>query len=211
MRTRALALAAAAAVIGFTIPSHAATPKPQITDPTGDGNAVNDQGLGEPVPNASRTTPAGYSGGDIVSVLFQTVFVKRGTKRVANGFTVTLKLAAAPGPQTDYRITAQTPSCSADVGQVRFQYDTVAAGADGGAQCFSTTATKLSPIKTTSVTVKGTSIIWRLPASAVPKGTSFSDLAVSTRMVFPGSPSPRSATVPAVDTATSSKIYTYGS
>jgi hypothetical protein len=153
MRTRALALAAAAAVISFAIPSHAATPKPQITDPTGDGNAINDQGLGSPVPDASRTTPAGYAGGDIVSVLFQTVYKKVGTKKVANGFTVTLKLAGAPGPQTDYRITAYTPTCNADVGEVRFQYDTPAAGTTGGAQCYSTTATSPSPIKKTSVSV----------------------------------------------------------
>jgi hypothetical protein len=203
-----LGLAAAAAVIATTIPSHAATAKPQITDPVGDGNAVNDQGLGAPVP--SQTTPSEYAGGDIVSVTFQTLFVKRGTKRVANGFTVTMKLAGPPGPQTDYRITAHTPTCSADVGEVRFQYDSLAAGARGGAQCYSTTATTPSPIKTKSVVVKGSTIIWTLPANAVPKGTSFADLGASTRMVFPGSPSPRSATVPAVDVAGSSSIYTYG-
>lgn len=208
MRTRALALAAAAAVIGFTIPSHAAAAKPQITDPAGDGNAINDQGAGAPVPSA--TTPTEYAGGDIKSVLFKTTLVKKGKKKVPNGFTVTMTLGGAPGPQTDYRITAHIPSCDAAGGEVRFQYDTPAAGSVGGAQCYSTTATTPMPITTTSVTVKGSTIVWTLPANAVPAGTTFTTLDASTRMLFPGAPSPRSVTAPAVDVASSNASYTYG-
>src|SRR3954447_5090605 len=200
MRARLLTFGAAVVVATLALPSHAATAKPQITDATGDGNAVNDQGLGV-VRVPEQKTPSEYSGGDIKSVVFQTVFVKKGKRKVPNGFTVTMNLADAPGPQTDYRITAHTAGCDAAGGEVRFQYDTPAAGAAGGAQCYSTTATSPMPITTTKVAVRGSSIVWTLPAKAVPAGTAFGNLAASTRMVFPGSPSPRSVTAPAIDVA----------
>jgi hypothetical protein len=209
MRARLLTTSAALAVAALALPSHAATARPQITDATGDGNAINDQGLGVArVPE--QKTPSEYSGGDIKSVVFKTILVKKGKRMVPNGFTVTMNLAGAPGPQTDYRITAHTANCDAAGGEVRFQYDTPAAGPAGGAQCYSTTATKPMPIATSKVAVRGTSIVWTLPAKAVPVGTGFTNLAASTRVVFPGSPSPRSATAPAVDVANGTAIYVYG-
>src|SRR2546421_303888 len=59
MRVRLLALTAAGGIAVAALPAHAATGKPQITDPTGDANGVNQQfpGLG-PNPPSENTAPA---------------------------------------------------------------------------------------------------------------------------------------------------------
>src|SRR5581483_8350621 len=87
MRLRLCALAAAGGAVLTMLPAHAATAKPQITDPTGDANAINGQGETTSVP--SQSTPADASFADIVSVRFATTFatkvVKHKKTKVATG------------------------------------------------------------------------------------------------------------------------------
>lgn len=106
----ALCLAAAASVLAFVVPSDAAPAYKSktltVADDTGDANAVNDQGLGL----TDGSAPAvGYDGYDIVKLAYKStgVMVKRGRLYVprCTGFTVTMALAAAPGPQAIYRVT----------------------------------------------------------------------------------------------------------
>src|SRR5690242_15184159 len=110
MRIRLLALAAAAGIGLTALPGQAATaPKPQITDPAGDANSLNGQGIVGGAP--SQATPADASGADITSVLFQSTFkaVKKAGKtvQVPTGFTVTMTLSAAPTvPNVIYRVAA---------------------------------------------------------------------------------------------------------
>jgi hypothetical protein len=178
MRARLLALAAATTVVGFAIPSHAATVKPQITDPAGDANAINNEG--EPTaPIPSQSTPADDSGADIRSVLFQTTFVKKGKKKVATGFTATMKLSAAPTPQTVYRVYANSPVCSGTSAIIRFVYEDSPALGGGDVECFGLTTS--ITYKGVVTTVKGSSITWKVPVSAMRAGTVLSGMYADTR------------------------------
>src|SRR5579884_650709 len=72
---RLLTLAASVGVVATMLPGHAATapaPKPQIVDPAGDANGINDQGLG--LANVNVSGPADDANADITSVLFATKF-----------------------------------------------------------------------------------------------------------------------------------------
>ena len=118
MKFRLLSVGAAAAVAAAVIPVHAASGahKPQIVDPAGDANAINDEGIGSPFPNVpSTSTPADDSAADIRSVLFQTTFKKHHKKKVVTGSTVTLTLSAAPQPQTMYRVIVKSVSCDLQI------------------------------------------------------------------------------------------------
>ncbi|MBV9097016.1 MAG: hypothetical protein JO079_03070, partial [Frankiaceae bacterium] len=88
-RTRRMALAvAAAAAVTLTHPAGAAAPKSgdlHVTDPTGDANGINGQGIGAPVPSQS-TGPASVAGADITSIDLKTLWVGKGKKRKAQGF-----------------------------------------------------------------------------------------------------------------------------
>src|SRR4029077_20985555 len=117
-------------------PAHAAGPKPQITDPTGDANGINQQfpGLG-PEPPDEQTAPADGAAADITSVLFETNFVTKkvhGKKvKVANGFTVTMTLAAAPTSDIEYRVSGAAGDCSS----VFFEYNTAPALGGSDVRC----------------------------------------------------------------------------
>src|SRR4051794_22480308 len=66
-----------------------------VSDPAGDANGINDQGLGEPVPSVPSvsTSPASVSGADITKIDLVTDFIRKGKARKASGFDVVLKLA----------------------------------------------------------------------------------------------------------------------
>ena len=83
MRIRLAAAAAIGAATLLSLPSQAATPKPQLTDPAGDANGVNGQGLVVGFPSAS-TGPAQMASADIQKVLFQTTFIKKRVNGVLN-------------------------------------------------------------------------------------------------------------------------------
>jgi hypothetical protein len=197
------ALTTVACVAGFAAPSVAATPRPQVTDPKGDANGLNDQGVGAPVPSAS--TPVEDSGADILSVLFQSTFTTKGHKKVPSGMTITLTLAAPPTPEHIYRVTATAPSCSGGA-QLFFEYTTtVGAASPGGARCPGTVKSTAVPV--TSVVTKGDSIVWTLPLSvSIAKGEHLTGLGADVRLELtqPGT------TIPAIDEASGSATFIVG-
>lgn len=107
----ALAVAAAGSLLALAVPSQAATPayKPKtlaLTDDAGDGNGLNDQGLGLSDQNAPA---AGYDGFDIVKLEYAGTgtMIKKGRVYLpqCTGFTVKMTFAGAVGPQTIIRVT----------------------------------------------------------------------------------------------------------
>jgi hypothetical protein len=206
MRIRLAALAAAAGLAAAVVPAHAATAKPQITDATGDANGINQQfpGLG-PTPPQTSTAPADLASADITSVLFQTVFVTKKVKgktvKVPNGFTITLNLAAAPGPNVFYRVSGAAADCAS----VFFEYDNTAGLSGSDARC-----PALPTPGSTQVDygvkgkIVGTKIVWTVPNGVFKNGTTFSSLNAQTRL------SEAAVVVPQVDYAESSATYKVG-
>jgi hypothetical protein len=206
MRTRLITAAAVAGIAVAAVPSHAAVaPKPQITDPTGDANGLNGQGVvtGAPEP----ATPADASGADIKSVLFQSTYktktVHGKVVKTPTGFTITMTMAAAPTlPNVIYRVASSAPICDT----LFFEYSTVVSGGGGSARCAATVAPTSGPIAVTSVAVKGNSVIWTVPIKSIPAGQTLTALDAQTRFI---SSSP-GVTAPQYDEATSSATYTVG-
>ncbi|MBV9098661.1 MAG: hypothetical protein JO079_11450 [Frankiaceae bacterium] len=200
MRTRLLTMAAVVGVVATMLPGHAATaptaPKPQITDPAGDANGINDQGAGAATVNASG--PVDDANADITSVLFATKYktvtttktvVKIVKKKkvvttvtvvtqVPDGFTVTMNLSAAPDGNHTYDVNATHPICS---GSLDFTYST---GPTGLNEVDCTDVSDPSNITTTKLAgeaaVVGNSVVWTIPAAAFPVGSLFSDLTAQT-------------------------------
>ena len=208
MRIRLCAFAAAAGLAVAAFPAHAATPKPQITDPTGDANGINDQGLGLPIP--SQGGPADFAAADITSVLFKTTFVTRTVNKkrvkVPTGFTVTLSLAAVPTvPNVIYRVAASATTCQT----LFFEYSTaVNATTPGSARCAASLPAPSGPVTITSAIVKGKTVVWTVPIASEPKGTTLSGLNAQTRFVS-GTPGV-SLTAPQFDGAASTSTFTVG-
>lgn len=121
MKLRAVAAAALAAGMAFTPSSHAAGP--QVVDPPGDANHVNDNApvvLPADNPANNNPTPVGSDDpSDILSIEWKSL--KEGKKKVLTGFTVVMTLKAAPTKAGMlYRATSETPDC----GTLWFQYYT---------------------------------------------------------------------------------------
>lgn len=192
MRARLLLAATAAAAVAVSLPASAATPKPQVTDATGDANGVNGQGVATGGPSFS--SPASVAGADVVSVTFATTFKKVGTKKVPTGFTVALKLAAAPMSKVIYRVTAVSSQCT----DLFFEY--VAAGSTV-VRCPASDPTKPdTEYKVPAAKVTGSTITWRIPATAIPVGSTFTNLSGTTRLVT--STPAISLTAPQIDEGT---------
>ncbi|MDQ1698468.1 MAG: hypothetical protein QOG34_331 [Frankiaceae bacterium] len=232
MRARLGAIAAVAGLAVAVVPAHAgsvtvsAGPTPQITDATGDANFVNGQSI---ITNApSQSTPVDQASADIKSVLFQTTYVTKTMKftvvkvvkkkkvkktitisvKVPTGFTVTMNLAAAPGPETEYRVLATKGACASFF----FEYSTdavVDSGAGSGLLADPTQVRCASGEEKDSytiapATVQGSSITWTLPLSQVPNGTKFTNLTAQTTV------NPLVITAPSYDTASSAASFTVG-
>jgi hypothetical protein len=214
MRTRLLTLAVIGGLAVAALPADAATAMPQITDPAGDANGVNDQGLVSGGPAIAASGPADLSQADITSVQFATTFVTKTVKgrrsKVATGFTVTMNLAAAPSvPDLFYRVAATSTSCET----LFFEYSTAPNDTEpGSARCAAALPNPSGPIPVKSVAVKGNAIIWSVPLTSVPKNTVLSGLDAQTRgtayastPVFSGGP-----TVPQFDYASTKSTFTVG-
>jgi hypothetical protein len=204
MRIRLVALAAAVGVVAAIAPAHAAGSKPQISDAVGDANGVNQQfpGLG-PEPPTVKTAPADLAGADITTVQFVTNFVTKkvhGKKvKVANGFSVSLNLAAAPMPNIEYRVSGAAGDCAS----VFFEYDTSVGLGGSDARCPATPPNADVDYGITA-TVTGTKITWVVPNGVFRNGTTFSSLNAQTRTVE------GVVTAPQVDYATSAATFTVG-
>lgn len=196
MRVALAALAAAA--LGAAVPASAGTAgKPQLTDPAGDANLVNGQGLVDGLPDVS-TAPADLAAADITAVTLRTV---RSGRKVT-GTSVTLTLAGAPtDPELFYRVTASIPSCA----DLFIEYGTDAATGGSTVRCPASDPTAADRIyNTPAAVVKGTTITWTLPVKEFPVRTRFSSLSVDTRG------NPLLVTAPVIDTATTAKTFTVG-
>ncbi|MDQ1747842.1 MAG: hypothetical protein QOD07_2105 [Frankiaceae bacterium] len=198
MRTRLLTFAAAIGVVATMLPSHAATapavPKPQVTDPAGDANGINDQGAG--AANVSFSGPADDANADITSVLFATKFktvtttktvttvVKKKkvvkkvtvTTQVPDGFTVTLALSAAPDGNHTYDVNATHPVCS---GSLDFTYSGGPLGLNEVDCIDAADPTNISTMPGEAAVV-GNTVVWTIPAGAFANGSVFSDLTAQT-------------------------------
>lgn len=181
MRLRLIALAAAAGIAVTALPSHAATAaKPQITDPAGDANGLNDQGFGVGVP-PSTATPTDVSAADITGITLQTTFkikkVKHKKVRVPSGSTITVKLAAAPDTNTFYAVDfASTGACKS----ISLVYDANALPLYQQNRGICEDTTTGSTIGGPVSKVVGNSIVWALPLSAFPVKTTFSGIGAQT-------------------------------
>lgn len=194
MRSRLVAAAAVAGIAVAAAPGYAAKAhKPQITDPAGDANGVNDQGIGAPIP--STATPADDSAADMTSVAFASTFkikkVKGKTVKVPTGFTVTMKLGAAPVPETFYRITVAIPSCE----DLFLEYGTDVAAGGTAMRCPALPGGDETDYTIPDAVVKSNTIVWTVPVAALSAGTTLSSLHAETRA------NPAVVTAPAIDIA----------
>jgi len=209
MRVRLTTIIAAAGIAAAVVPAGAATspattgPAPQISDPVGDANGVNDQGSGSGV-DTSLSAPVDDANGDITSVVFQTKFklvtttkkvttvVKKRrvtktivvTTKVPDGFTVTMNLSAAPDGNHAYDVFATNSTCD---GSLDFTYSTGPLGlneVDCVGNFDPTNPTSLLDISTVSgeAAVVGKSVVWTIPAGAFPVGGTFTDLSAQTEL-----------------------------
>ena len=106
---RTLVLAGTLAGLLALVAPAPAAPAPHVIDLAGDANGANGQAQGLPVPGTA-TAPASVGAADIVSVTLATVWRKVGSKKIANGFTVTMQLSEPPAQGIDYAVLAQVPS-----------------------------------------------------------------------------------------------------
>jgi hypothetical protein len=211
MRARLGAIVAAAAV-AIVVPAHAATPAgpaPQITDPGGDANFINGQTF---VDTPDETTPVDASSADITGVLFQTTYATQTLKKtvvkvvkkkkVKKVITITVNLAAAPGPDTIYRVTAAKGACT----RLFFEYSTSPASqaivGSTNLRCASSeedTTYDIAP-----ATVTGSSIKWTVPLSQLPLNTQLTNLGAETAV------DSLALTAPFYDIASGTASFTVG-
>jgi hypothetical protein len=173
MRARIATALAAISCMALATGSHAATAKPQIVDPKGDANAVNGQGFLIGGPTAS--SPASVAAADITGVTFATTFKRIHRVRTATGFTVKMTLAAAPTGNFMYRVTAVGAGCD----DLFFEYTT------GGTavRCPATPPKPDIDYDAPDAKVKGTSITWTIPSTAIRLKSKFTDLEGTTRVL----------------------------
>lgn len=228
MRARLCAALATVAVGAALLPVYAdsapatsAAAHPQITDAAGDANGVNDQDTG--TAQISAQTGADDAAADITSVLFQTVFKtttttktivvitkKKGKKfritktittttKVPNGFTVTMTLSAAPDSNTVYDVQATGSVCD---GTIDMQFSSNAQIPVNDISCLPASLSASSTTIAGTAAVVGSTIVWTLPASAIPVKTALTGLFAQT-FLFTAEPT--------LDEAYGDGTYTVGS
>ena len=195
MRSRRLiGLAAVAAIATVALPATAAPAKPalHISDPAGDANGVNGQGFGAPVPSMS-TSPASVSGADITGIDFRTNFAGKGKRRHADGFSVTLKLAAPLQKGVLITVTMDASAPCGPSNTIQLGY-----GTSSLAVC-QTSGTTNDDIGSWEVSDDKTSITWDI-APVFKPGTTITNVNATTSVFVLG----------VFDEAKSSAIYKYG-
>jgi hypothetical protein len=197
MRTY-LALASASLVVLLGATAGAAAPAGlKVTDPAGDANGVNSQGLGLglPVPSIA-TAPAQLGGGDLVGLDFRTVF--RGKK--AKAFTVTMRLSEPVQQGVNYLATMQTSVPCGTSSIIQLGYQDTGALVNQLAICQSAdpggTSTTLG---NGELAADGRSIVWTISPDFKP-GVKVDALYAASSVFVLG----------VFDELTSDRVYTYG-
>ncbi|HEV2890501.1 MAG TPA: hypothetical protein VGX28_09000 [Frankiaceae bacterium] len=199
MPRRALLLAAFLAAV-TALPSSAAAPKPQVTDPKGDALGAQ-------------------PGADLASVTFATTGTGSGRAYVAKKLVVTMAMAGdvITTPGLTYEISTETSSCgrvtlSAQQGSPYSQVTHLNGWADWG-DCMSR-ADATSNVELLTAAVKGNTITWSFSLKMLPKElavrTSFTTFEARIDPTNPVIPFPSSATQTEnglVDVATSDVVW----
>lgn len=214
MRNRLVPVAAIAVAATLAAPAIGATPKPspQIVDPVGDANALNDQDSGLGAPPDTATAPADVASADITGVRFATRFVtrivvrhgKRVKTKVPTDTLVTMTLAAPPtDPAMSYRVLVSMPGCD----QLFIDYSTDVAIGGTSVSCPNVDPSHPTAASPTydvdDAVVSGNTITWDLPVSEIRAGTKFTGLAAETRGAV-------LVTAPELDYASSTTTFTVG-
>ena len=179
--------------------AHAA--EPHVTDPAGDANAVNGQGvLPDDQPALTGVSSPGY---DLVSVRFATLREKR---RVI-GFTTTVALVAAPGPASTYVVKMSTASCR----EIWLEYvvaETGDAEAELRHRCAAVGPTDFATYEPIQAVVSGTALTFTVTLASLPPGVgagaTLRDLRAESRTFVVA------ASAPLVDEAMSASTYRIG-
>ena len=116
----------AAGLLFATLPAQAAAKGDlHITDLAGDANGINDQELALPIPPKS-TAPASIASADILGIDVTTDYHKVGSKRVARGTKVVLRLAGPVQVGINYGVTATAPASCGDSTTIQLGYESLA-------------------------------------------------------------------------------------
>lgn len=192
MPRRSVLLAAALLVAATQLPSHAATPKPQITDAAGD--AVGAQ-----------------PGADLVSVVYSTTGTGSGRSYRPKKLVVTMTMAGdvITSPGLTYEVEAQTSTC--DVVTFSAQQGTpysAVVGVNGWAD-WGSCVNGEDGVELITAVAKGKTLTWSFSLKMLPKdlevGTVFSDFEARidpTNPVVPFSSSTTGTALGLVDKAT---------
>lgn len=151
MKLRVLAVAAISAGLAFAPASHAAGP--QVTDPSGDANHINDNApVVLPVDNPANNNPTPVGSDDAADILSIEWKTLRDKKKAVTGFTVTMALKAGPTKAGMlYRATSETTECTT----LWFQYYT--------------SKPSLTPQASLRHSCSGSSVVVPIPAKVVGK------------------------------------------
>lgn len=165
MRKALVTLAAGAATLVLALPSDAAGASLVLSDPAGDGNALNDQGRLVPGAPDSATTPLQRASGDILSVTFSRVDVAR----KPTAYQVDMKLGAAPEAGSLYRVLGSVGGCST----FWLQYAISPTGTAGPAVLRHNCVAGANPVSSTvtveiPAAVKDGTISWTVPFKTLP-------------------------------------------
>jgi len=176
MRRRPVLAAALATAVAFGPWSHAA-PTPQVTDPAGDANFLNGQGIVKPPSNDNPTPVGSQAYADVVSVLWE---------KAGRNVRVTATFSAPPAPPAGtrlvYRMLGTTPTCDF-VGVVWYSSKSSDPAIPKAAvRDYCTGATVLTEVPEPKI--DGANLIWTVPLSKFPKqavGKTLTDLRVEIR------------------------------
>ena len=165
-------LVVAAVVTPLLVTPANAVPRAQVVDPAGDANAGTYWAR-----DPDTVTPAGsQSYADVTALRFATTKTtrrsSRGTVSTVTGFTVTMTLSAAPTPPADttgiYRVFAFGPKCV-----VGFEHYTrpLPDATQPRTAVFDTCggALRRTPIRPPAI--RGATMTWVIPLTAVPRDT----------------------------------------
>ena len=133
----AISVVALVLVAALGLPAGAVEPAPHITDPAGDANAINGQGIVTGSAAQGTSTPVGYAPADLLAVRYATAYKAvpvggDGLTYVQSGLEAHITTAApatSAGPTLIYRLNVEVGSCG---GFVQYYLNGPASGPTDG-------------------------------------------------------------------------------